>query len=150
MDGGESRAASWRPAPEHLEGAFAEYREPTRIASRREDLGVQLRGAHDLDAGQVPEESADLRRILHDDEQAPRLPIASASHLPAARAHVAAVLRPLHVGVHAEAVEDLDALLGRTSVRLEGLDPVLDDDGQAEFLLEFMSAGGDDCDFLHG
>src|SRR5256886_11947843 len=30
------------------------------------------------------------------------------------------VLRSLHIGVHAEAVENLDALLGRASVRLEG------------------------------
>src|SRR5207302_9376059 len=104
----------------------------------------------DLDAGPVPDESADLRWILHDHQQAPRLPIPSASHLPAARPHVAAVLGPLHVGVHAEAVEDLDALLGRTSVRLESLDPVLDYDGQAEFLLELMSASGDDRDFLDG
>src|SRR5207244_13646772 len=110
------------------------------------DLGAPPRGAHDLDPWQLPEESADLRRILHDHEQAPRLPIAPASHLPAPRAHVAALLRTLHVCVHAEAVQDLDAFLGRTSVRLEGLDPVLDHDGPAAFFLERMSAAGDDRD----
>src|SRR3989442_6181684 len=126
MDGAGSRAVSWRPAPKDLKGALAEQREPTRIAPGREDLGIQPRRVHDLDAGEIPKKATDLGRILHDHEETPRLAIPPPPHFPASRANVTALLRPLHVRVDAQAVQDLDTLLGRSAFRLEGLDAVLD------------------------
>src|SRR5206468_12891113 len=43
---------------------------------------------------------------------------------------------------------DLDALPGGASLRLEGLDPILDDDGEAQLFLEVVAARRDDLRFL--
>src|SRR5439155_1424222 len=86
----------------------------------------------------------DERVVLHDDEQAPRLAVPPAAHLAATGPDVAAPLRPLDVRKHAEAIEDLDALPGGASLRLEGLEPIFDDDGEAQLLLEMVAARRDD------
>src|SRR5207247_9639956 len=95
-------------------------------------------------AREVPEQPAHLPRVFHDDEQAPRLAVPPAAHLAATGPDVAAPLRPLDVRKHAEAIEDLDALPGGASLRLEGLEPIFDDAGEAQLLLEMVAARRDD------
>src|SRR5439155_17004645 len=139
---------SWLPTPQHFESSLAEHRESARIAAGREHLGVQARRADDLDAGEVPEQPAHLPRVFHDDEQAPRLAVPPAAHLAATGPDVAALLRPLDVRKHAEAIEDLDALPGGAPLRLEGLEPILDDDGEAQILIEMVAARRDALRFI--
>src|SRR5207249_12325243 len=103
--------------------------EPARIAAGREDLGVQAGRADDLDAREVPEQPAHLRRVLDDDEQAPRLAIPPAAHLAPTGPDVAALLRAVDVRQPPQAIADFDAFPGGASLRPVGLEPVFDADG---------------------
>jgi hypothetical protein len=76
------------------------------------------------------------------------LAVPSSAHLAAAGPDVAALLRAFDVGQDAEAVEDLDALPRHAPFGRERLDPIFDDHGEAQFLLEAVAAGGDEFRLL--
>src|SRR6266487_1563682 len=145
-----SREASWAPAPQDLERALAEDREPPGIAAGREQLRIQRGRAHDLDAGEVAEEATHLLRLLHDDEQAPRLAVPAPAHLPATGADVAAFLRPVDIVDDAEATQDAEPFTGRAAVRVDGFDAIFDDHGEGQFLLEPVAPRRHEIRILQG
>src|SRR5439155_1171032 len=149
-DGGGSRGASRWPTPEHLERPFTEDGEPPRIAPGGEDLGVQRRRTDDLDAREVSQEATDRAGLLHDDEDAPRLPIPPTAHLPASGSDVPSVFRPFDIVHKAEVIENLQPLARRARFGGERLDAVLDHNGERDVVREPVSARCDHLRILQG
>jgi len=129
---------------------FAEDGEPARIASGCEDLCVQRRRTDDLDAREISQEPTDGAGLLHDDEDAPRLPIPPAAHFPAPGTDVSSVFRAFHVGHEPELIKDFQPLASRAAIRGERLDAVLDHDRERDVLREPVSPRSDHPGILQG